>query len=59
MKYTCGHCLFAEETEDRSSDEVDCFFKEMGRRKISDYPCGRWKQGKGGLNYGNNTAKDF
>ena len=49
MSYICGYCLFAEETEDRSSDEVDCFFKEMGRRKINDYPCGRWRQGKGGV----------
>jgi hypothetical protein len=45
--YNCGHCLFAEETADRSSDEIDCFFKEMGRRKINDYPCGRWREGKG------------
>jgi hypothetical protein len=45
MRYTCGYCLFAEDIG--SSDEIDCFFKDIGRRKINDYPCGRWREGKG------------
>ena len=41
--YTCGHCLFAEEHD--SSDVIHCWIlKEL--RKINDYPCGRFKNGK-------------
>jgi len=50
MRYTCGYCLFALETEDRSSDEIKCFFKEMGYRKINDYPCAKWVQRIKGFN---------
>ncbi len=42
--YNCGYCLLAEETEERSSDLVYCWFKEE-LRKINDYPCCRFKEG--------------
>jgi len=46
MRYTCGYCLFAEETEDRSSDELWCPIKKT-HLKINEYPCAKWRERKG------------
>jgi len=43
--YICGHCLFAEECS--SSDLIFCpILDEL--RKVNDYPCARFKEGKKG-----------
>ena len=40
--FKCCYCMFAQETEGRSSDEIYCLVLEE-LRKLNDYPCSRFK----------------
>lgn len=44
--YKCCYCMFSEETDSQSSDEIYCWIKEE-LRKLNDYPCGRFKDRTG------------